>query len=210
MRSNRVGFLVLGLCLGLTASPASAQQAPASSVEDTSWSLPDGERILEQSIVVPAPVEEVWAALTTSEGFASWAAPLARVDLRLGGIIETSYKIGAQIGDPGNIKNEILAYVPHRMLAFRNTQAPPVTRFDVATFQQLHTVIFLEALDPTSTKVTAAMPGVLRGEAADGVYRHFAWGNGETLRQLVARFEAGPLDWESVLAEVNQGPPDAN
>ena len=38
------------------------------------------------SIEVPAPAADVWTAMTTSEGWRAWAATMAHVDFRLGGV----------------------------------------------------------------------------------------------------------------------------
>ncbi len=189
----------LAACVGLAVVPTAAGGAARSEVEDSSRTLPGGERILEQSIVVPATVEEVWAAFTTSDGYRSWAAPVAEVDFRLGGVIESSYDLEAESGTPGNIKNEILAYSPHRMIALKNIQAPANTRFDAEIFQRLHTVVFFEEAGPQGTRVTIAQPGYRRGDPYDGVYRHFEWGNRWSLERLRQRFEQGPIDWPSVL-----------
>lgn len=170
----------------------------ASSVVDRSRIEADGTRTLDLSIEVPAAASDVWTAMTTSEGWRSWAAPVAQVDFRLGGIIETSYNPDATPGTPGNIRNEIIAYVPQRMYAIRNVQAPPKTAFDVPTFQSLHTVILIEPLDAARTRVSTIQPGYRSGDPWDTVYKHFAWGNAWTLEQLKTRFEKGPVDWKKM------------
>ena len=63
----------------------------AASVTNTSWETADGGHVLRHEAVVPAPPDAVREALSTSAGWASWAVPVARVDFRLGGRIETSY-----------------------------------------------------------------------------------------------------------------------
>jgi len=174
------------------AAPALA----ASAVVDGSRSEADGTRTMDLSIEVAAAAADVWGALTTADGWQGWAAPVAHVDFRLGGIIETSYNPVAVAGAPGNIRNEILAFVPKRMFAIRNVQAPPGTAFDVATFQSLHTVILVEPVTPVRTRVSFVQPGYRAGEPWDTVYKHFAWGNAWTLEQLKTRFAAGPIDWK--------------
>jgi hypothetical protein len=176
----------------LTATAALA----ASAVVDASRAEPDGTRTMHLSVEVPAPATDVWTALTTSEGWRGWAAPVAQVEFRLGGIIETSYNPDAAPGAPGNIRNEIVAYLPQRMFAIRNVQAPPKTAFDVPTFQSLHTVILVEPVDPRRTRIAFVQPGYRSGEPWDTVYKHFSWGNAWTLDQLKARFENGPVDWK--------------
>ena len=180
----------LATVLTATAAPA------ASAMVDASRAEPDGTRTMHLSIEVPAPAAEVWTALTTSEGWRGWAAPMAQVDFRLGGIIETSYNPAAAPGAQGNIRNEILAFAPQRMFAIRNVQAPPKAPFDVPTFQSLHTVVLVDPVDERRTRVSFVQPGYRAGEPWDTVYKHFAWGNAWTLEQLKARFEKGPVDWK--------------
>lgn len=182
--------------LAMVAAVLCATASAATAVIDDSRTEADGTRTLSLAIEVPAGAPEVWTAMTTSEGWRSWAAPVAQVDFRLGGIIETSYNPAAAPGTPGNIRNEIVAFVPQRMFAIRNVQAPPKTPFDVPTFQSLHTVVLIEPLGPARTRVSTIQPGYRRGEPWDTVYKHFAWGNAWTLEQLKTRFEQGPIDWK--------------
>lgn len=178
------------------AGPAAAQ------VMDSSHVRPGGDLVLEQSIVVPAAPARVWEAFTTSEGFASWAAPVARVDFRLGGLIETTYDPDAAIGSEGTIANEILAYVPERMLAFRNVRTPPGVPFDGAVFRKLHTVVLLEPVAGGRTKVTIVQPGHGSEGAAKGVYDFFAAGNRFSLEKLKERFDKGPVDWRATSQDI--------
>jgi uncharacterized protein YndB with AHSA1/START domain len=182
---------------GLGAGPAALA---ASAVVDGSRAESDGTRTLHLSIEVGAPVADVWKALTTSEGWRTWAAPVAQVDFRLGGIIETSFDLAGAPGAPGNIRNQIVAFLPQRMFAIRNVQAPPKTSFDVPTFQSLHTVVLVEPAGAARTRVTFVQPGYQAGEPWDTVYKHFAWGNAFTLDLLKARFDEGPIDWKKKFA----------
>jgi len=197
-KSHRVGWPASGrlaaLAMALLASVAVAAE-DAAKARDESRSEADGTRTLQQSIELPGvAVEQAWAAFTTSEGFRSWAAPIAAVDFRLGGSIEASYDPARAIGSPGNIRNEIVAFVPLRMLAFRNREAPPDAPFDAPTFQSLHTVVTFEP-GATATRVTIAQPGYRSGEPWDTLYRHFERGNGWSLEQLRRRFVQGPVEW---------------
>lgn len=176
----------------LVAGSGAVAAVPSSPVADTSFVVLGGERVLQQTIEIDAPVERVWHAFTTTEGFRSWAAPIADVDFRLGGIIEAAYDRNGRIGAPGNIKNEIVAYVPQRMLAIRNIQAPPKLPFDAPTFQKIHTVNFFEPVTETRTRVTVTQPGFGTGPAYEGVYKFFAAGNRWSLEQLKKTLEASP------------------
>lgn len=194
MKRHLICALALAL-LGATSASLAAPAAERAALKNESYRAADGSRVLQQSIELPAPLAEAWAAFTTTEGFRAWAAPVAQVDLRLGGFIEASYDPDAKIGAPGNIRNEIVAFVPQRMLAMRNRQAPPNTAFDAAAFQKLHTVVLFEPLGERRTRVTITQPAYPAGEPWDTVYRQFEAGNGWSLTQLHKRFVDGPADW---------------
>jgi uncharacterized protein YndB with AHSA1/START domain len=166
------------LSLGLQA------QAAVDPAADTSYRTTGGERVMELSVVVNAPVEDVWNAFTTGEGFSQWAAPFARIDLRVGGHYETSYKASAKLGAPDNIRNEIVALVPLRLVVIRNVQAPPNVPFDAPSFQKTQTAIHFQAIDAKATRVTLQNAGYLDGPGYDSTYRHFLAGNAWTLDKL--------------------------
>jgi uncharacterized protein YndB with AHSA1/START domain len=153
-------------------------------VIDQSFVLPGGERVLQLSAEVEAPVARVWAALATEEGFRAWAVPLAKIDLRVGGSIESSYDAKVPLGSGKTIRNEIVALVPERLLVIRNVQAPPGVPFDVGIFQAMQTAMWFEPLDAGRTRITLVNGRFLEGVAYDGVYRYFQAGNAYTLGEL--------------------------
>lgn len=188
-------LLAVGLA-SLASGSALAQAAapPPSPVETTLPREADGLVTLHQSVEVAVPASRVWAALTTTEGWRQWAAPFALVDFRLGGMIESSYQRDARPGAPENIRNQIVAYLPQRLLAIHNVQVPPSPAFDVPTFQSLHTVVLLDPLDTGRTRVTIAQPGFRSDAQHDGVLAHFRRGNGWTLEQLKRTLERAPVE----------------
>jgi uncharacterized protein YndB with AHSA1/START domain len=163
-------------------------------VANSSFVEPGGDRALQLSIDVPAPQRAVFDAFTTTDGFKSWAAPVAHVDLRVGGVIEASYDAHAKLGDRDNIRNQILAYVPGRLLVIHNVQAPR-SFVDPELFQKTVTVVELARIDDTHTRVTLTNSGYGSGPAFARIFGHFEWGNAYTLAQLRRRFEQGPVDW---------------
>jgi uncharacterized protein YndB with AHSA1/START domain len=167
-------------------------------VTDSSHAALDGTRVLQQSIDVPASILEVWEALTTSEGLRSWAVPMASVDFRLGGIWESSYRHDAAVGDPANIKNRFLAFLPPRLLVIQAVQAPPDFPHP-ELLPEIFTVFESAQLGPELTRVTVSMVGYREGDGYDAIYRLFERGNEWTLRKLRTRFSDGPVDWQKTL-----------
>lgn len=151
-------------------------------VRDSSFTEPGGSRVIRLSATVRRPAAEIWTALSTAEGWKRWAVKAAWVDFRVGGIIETSYSPDAVKGAPGNIRNEIVAYVPGRMLAIRNVQAPPDFQY-AEEFSRTSTVIELTPHgDETEVVLTAA--GYGPGAAYDALYEQFLAGDAWTLQNL--------------------------
>ena len=149
--------LVLASCVVLTAAYSTAPAGPRAGEEDPIQSrvevLPTGERVLVEDIVIEAALADVWAAYTTEEGYTAWAAPKARIDLRVGGTMLTQYGAGAEIGDPGTNTLHIVNYVPERLLTLRAEVAdnwPEVMKQDG---ERLTNVILFESLSPTRTRV---------------------------------------------------------
>ena len=74
--------------------------------------------------VIGAPLDAVWAALTTKEGQESWNVSHAEIDLKIGGKMRTHYDPNGRIGDPNTIENTILCFEPKRMLAIQVANPP--------------------------------------------------------------------------------------
>lgn len=147
-------------------------------------------RTLCHEAVVDAAPCDVWALISTSEGWRSWAAPVAHVDLRVGGEIETSYNANAVIGAPGNIHNRIVAFEPNRTLSIQIAEAPPGFPHAV----EARTLVTRIALSNVGdgTRIEIAMSGFESGEAYDALHQFFDAGNAYTLNKLVERIENGP------------------
>jgi len=203
----RIPQLTLSCLLGIAAAAAFVQVAGADPswrdfkhVTNTSFIEPSGDKALQLSVEVPASAHDVFDAFATSEGFRSWAVPVANVELRIGGFMESSYDASAQLGNPGNIKNQIVAYVPDRLLVIRNVQAPSGF-VNQELFARTVTMIEFVALAPNNTRVTLTNAGYGPGEGFADVYRHFEWGDAYTLEELRKRFVEGPTDWSKVAAK---------
>ena len=196
MKAFAVMLLAIGLSTQAVAAPAAIQ------VRDTSFREADGRRVQQLSVVVGAPVDAVWKAFTTDDGFARWAVPVAHITLGNGGMMETSYRLSAKIGDPDNIKNRIDAYLPEKLLVIHNEHVPKGAPFDPALIGNLRTIITFEAIDATHTRVTEAQVGYGDNAGYDSMYDHFRAGNAEELAALAQSFVSGPVDWRAEAAAV--------
>jgi hypothetical protein len=172
-------------------------------VRDDSYTEPNGSRVLKLIIQINSPASKIWSLFTTAEGWQSWAVPVAWVDFGVGGVIETSYAATAVRGQPGNIKNAIVAYVPGQMLVLRNVQAPP--NFENAEeFARTATIISLRSISKDKSLVQIDGVGYLPTPAFDQLLQKFRIGDSWTLQQLKRAAEQGPVDWKE---EARANPP---
>jgi len=145
------------------------------------------ERVLRTEATVHAPVAQVWKAFTTEDGVRSWMVPVAEVDFRVGGTIQTNYNPDARIGDPGTIVHHIVSYEPERVLAMHfdaSATSPEWAKLAQATW----VVYRFEPIGADQTRVTISMMGWGTGPAWDDSYQHFEKGNAWEMEQLVKRF----------------------
>jgi uncharacterized protein YndB with AHSA1/START domain len=197
-------FVLAATATAAALAPNLAGAAPSwrdfKDVANTSFTEPDGDRSLQLSIDVPAPAHDVFTAFSTSAGFSSWAVPMANIDFRVGGMIEASYDSHARLGDPNNIKNAIVSYIPDRLIIIRNVQTPSGF-VDASLFQKTVTMIEFAPLDANNTRVTLTNAGYGPGAGFADVYAHFEWGDAYTLHELRKRFVNGPVDWAAAEAK---------
>jgi uncharacterized protein YndB with AHSA1/START domain len=164
-------------------------------VRDDSYVEPNGSRVLKLSITIDAPVSKIWKLLSSSEGWQSWAVPVAWVDFGIGGMVETSYTATAVRGQPGNIKNSIVAYIPEQLLVLRNVQAPP--KFENAEdFGKTVTAINLQPISKNRARVELDGVGFLATPAFDTLLKKFKYGDSWTLEHLKRAAEQGPVNWQ--------------
>lgn len=173
------------------AAPAFAHEAA-----DCSRVEADGARTLCAEIVVAASTEEVWALWAEPEQLRTWLAPIATIDMRAGGLMETSYDAAQPLGDPRNILNRVVSVEPGRAFALQIERAPPgFPHADEA--RALVSVIAIEPAHDGGTRVRVSMRGFGDGAAFDELYAFFARGNAFTLEQLHKRVSDGPTNWQA-------------
>ncbi len=175
----------------------SAHAADTIVIRDSSFKEATGQRVLQQSVIVNGSAANAWTAFTTDEGFESWAVPVAHITLGNDGMMESSYKITNKIGDPENIKNRIVAYLPEKLIVLQNAHVPKGAPFDPVLIASLRTIITFEPVDPRHTRVTETQVGYGSGAGYDDMYGHFRDGNAYELRNLARSFIDGPVDWKA-------------
>jgi uncharacterized protein YndB with AHSA1/START domain len=174
------GLVMAAVLVGSRAQPGAFAAGP---VTVTKVAAP--ERALRFEVTVPASLDEVWAAFTTSDGLATWLWRDTRVDARPGGdwlaIFPQSTAGGTIVSLAPKTQLVIAAMAPDQFRAVRAARTR--ARFEFA------------ALTPSSTRVSLVQTGWQTGPEWDAAYEYLAAGNAELLTQLYQRFATGPIVW---------------
>jgi len=185
--------LLIAFCLAAAPISAMAQVTSQRIVEA------DGTSSLVHEVVVAAPRSEVWAAISTADGWRSWAAPVMWADPVDAEVIEGSYDPAASPGQPQTIRQRILVRIPGRLIAWRTIKAP--TGFpDFETFSRVRSIFELGEAGPGQTRVRLTMVGYADTESGRRLLDFFDGGNSISLDRLRRRFVEGPLDWRQELS----------
>jgi uncharacterized protein YndB with AHSA1/START domain len=147
---------------------------------------------MEAECVVKASLQDVWEAFSTSEGLATWLAPEALVELKIGGAFELYFNPDAPKGQRGMEGTTVLAFEPLRMISYQGS-APPHFRE-------------LRSNPPTGTwllddlgdgRVRITFRGVGQDDRRNWIraFRVEEQQMTGVMKTLERRFRDGPIDW---------------
>ena len=176
---------------------SSAHAADPIAIHESSFKDAGGHRVQQLSVIANASLDNAWKAFTTDDGFRSWAVPVTHITLGNDGMMESSYDTASKIGDPQNIRNRIVAYLPEQLIVLKNEYVPKGAPFDPVLIASIRTIITFEPMDGTHTRVTESQVGYGEGAGYDDMYKHFRDGNAYELHNLAQSFISGPIDWKA-------------
>jgi uncharacterized protein YndB with AHSA1/START domain len=174
---RKIAALLLGLAAASPSLAATRERAP------------DGSHLLVNETVVDAAPADVWAAISTAEGWKGWAVPVAWTPTP--DMIETSYSPTAAPGDPSTIRQQVLLRVPRRLMVFRTVKAPAGFP-DFDTYSKVVSAFELEPAGDGRTRVRLTGTGYEDSEAGRRLLGFFEKGNQVSLDALKARFAESP------------------
>lgn len=152
------------------------------------------ELILIQEVSFEAPVEDVWRAYTTAEGWTAWASPKAEIDLRVGGTIRTSYQ--GEIGGSNTNTLHIVNYVPEKLLTLRaelSSNWPEIMQEDA---DRLSNVILFDETGVGVTRIQSFGIGYTDAPEYDQLMGFFIKANEGLYQNLRAYLETGArVEW---------------
>jgi uncharacterized protein YndB with AHSA1/START domain len=150
------------------------------------------ERSVRSYVVVPAGIDDVWKAWTTTEGVKSFFAPDARVEARVDGPFEVYFNPFAPEGMKGADGMRFLAVQEKKMITF-TWNAPP--SLPEARKQRTYVTVRFLPEGEKSTRVTLYHGGWGEGGEWDKAFAYFEKAWHAVLVALEERFTRGPRDW---------------
>ncbi|MFC3713335.1 SRPBCC family protein [Sphingoaurantiacus capsulatus] len=179
---------LIAAALMIAALPAPLTAAAAPPIDVSTPIASDGVRMLVHEVVVPAPIADVWTAVSTAEGWRTWAVPLARE------LPDGRFETGYAPGPDASIEQQWIARTSPTLAAFRTTRTPKGFPHADA-YLQVTSRFLLTPVDARTTRVRLEGRGYPAGPAGDALIGFFREGNRSSLEQLHARFVTGPIDW---------------
>ncbi len=85
-------------------------------------------------------------------------APVVRADFKVGGVIETSPKRSAKIGDNDNVRHLIVGNIPNKMVIYKIVNVPEQFPHPELV-KKLRTIVTFEKIGPKKTLAVARMLG---------------------------------------------------
>jgi uncharacterized protein YndB with AHSA1/START domain len=167
-----------------------AEPGPAASAAAARAAAEDGvapDPVVSEAIV-NAPIHELWKVFSTGEGFTKLGVAKADIDLRVGGLIRSSYDAKLDFADERTIQNEIISFEPERMISIR-IHRPPLGFPFMEAYKQAWTVISLTDLGGTQTHVRTVMLGFGADDESRRMREFFQKGNDWTMQKLKAGFD---------------------
>jgi len=177
---------LIALIAMAAASACASTPPPSSTISDNSFVKADGYRSIQLSGWLLAPPAEVYRTITTPEGWKTWAVPTAFGEIRVGGLLETSYNLNAKPGDPGNIVQEFLALTPNRLASFRTIKT--AEGFPNADLYVKTVATMQLTPEASGTRLTFTHKGFGEEPGFDQLYGFFLKGDAQTLEALQTIF----------------------
>ncbi|MFN8135943.1 MAG: hypothetical protein U0T69_00025 [Chitinophagales bacterium] len=158
-------------------------------VQNTSYQDPNGEKILQLSIIVPIVKCEAWKLFSTDNGLVKWIAPVAKIELETGGSIKTNYDKEKGPDDKSAIRLDIINYLTDELMTLKvnlNNSFPKEVQQEDKNLQEI--IQFID-IGNEQTKIISSMVGWGKGEQWDKTYNFFEKGNIWTYEQVLKIFD---------------------
>ncbi len=158
-------------------------------VINTSYKLPNGERVLQLSIMIPLQKSEAWQLFASDSGLVKWIAPVAKIDLKTGGSIKTNYDKQKGLNDKSTIKLGIINFLNEELMTLKVNLNGSFSKKIQAEDRNLQEIIQLFDMGNGQTKIVSTMLGWGKGEDWEKTYTFFEKGNTWTYKEILKLFQ---------------------
>ncbi|WP_223788213.1 SRPBCC family protein [Marinicella meishanensis] len=159
------------------------------------FAIADEGRVVDE-FTVKANINAVWDAFTTSAGLQSWVAPLADIELKVGGKWRANYNLNGTLGDESTVVNTILSYDPMRMLSIKATGFPAGFAYEEAA-RETWSIFYFNPISATETQITIVGLGYTDSEQSKQMRSFFKPANEFSMAQLKQALEQQERPQES-------------
>lgn len=147
------------------------------------------ERTISKQALVPAPIEDVWAAWTTDAGIRSWLVADSHIELAVGGAYEW-YFLEPDQPERGSEGCQVIGFQAPTMLTF-TWNAPP--HLPLARAQRTMCLLRLREAGADETRVEFTELGWGDGGQWDEAFAYFDAAWDRVLARLAAHFQSSPF-----------------
>lgn len=161
-----------------------AQKNWMQTAQSTVDTLPSGELMLKQEILINTSLEKAWKAYTSAEVWKKWVTPVVDIDFRINGTIRSHYNPEASIGDEGTITIHILDYVPNKQITMQAEIGEGFPEIIRDNAKNLYSIVEFDQISEHSTKVSLYGLGYGTDPQWQEFLQFFTQGNEMTLNSL--------------------------
>jgi hypothetical protein len=154
-------------------------------VQNTSYTMQTGEKVLRLEAVLPVDLNEAWQLFTTDVQLMKWIAPVAHIELKTGGYILTNYDKAKPFSDSSSIRLDIISYLEHELLILKVNLNSSFSKKVQAEDGNLQEIIQFKYVGPKETRIISSMVGWGQGEDWEKTYEFFVLGNMWTYEEML-------------------------
>jgi len=154
-------------------------------VQNTSYTMQTGEKVLRLEAVLPVDLNEAWQLFTTDVQLMKWIAPVAHIELKAGGYILTNYDKAKPLSDSSSIRLDIISYLEHELLILKVNLNSSFSKKVQSEDGNLQEIIQFKYVGPKETRIISSMVGWGQGEDWEKIYEFFVLGNMWTYEEML-------------------------
>ncbi len=166
-----------------------SNDASESRISTTIKTEENGDILLIHEMTINSPVDNVWNAFATTEGWTSWAVPVGKVDMKIGGLIQSNYREDGKITDDDAVTLHIINYVPKRAITLQAELAPHFPDVLKSREKQMYNLITFDPVNENQTKLISYGIGYKDTPELQKMLQFFVKGNEQSYQQLIKYLE---------------------